>query len=578
MLNIKDEFYCSKEYNRTTEYQHFPAEIYIKPKEENTSGKEHADLGKEITTLQKSKKVEKKSNKDKQGLVDKIFNSLKGVAITSSVAVVAIVGTTTLISTPPKVELLDLTCGTNYVEYEISIDEIKPDAQYSILISTTNEKSIEFPVENDGTYKNKVEGLKPKWEYSLSFISVDEYLGNVTYFEKKFQTSSTNPLPNVAVKNVSYANLNEIKIDFDNSNLDENNFVEMHLYYEDSNDASVFTLTNFDIKKGYFVAFVDGYNHSNVTIKPVINFHDNEKVIECTPYQFLFTTEIDLDITVNKVNNNILFNIKAITGESPFVKIIDADTLEELLFEELYYNPVVLPYTQDSKKTYTIYICDEFGEKRSDEFTTTIDTSLNLESEYTYYFINPGDFAITYNDDFTINAYAITGFNCEDERIYYQISIGDMKFRSKQNIFCAEGLIADSFAIKHEICFDANGIQYTINETIPSGAINEFNIDTCIYLSIEENTANVSFYDYNFDIVQIDTVVFTSSSGEEFRITEEDLVYNQNNYSYDVQLTFTKEFEYIEITAVATPYKDLLTDIANYIGSASSEFYSIIYK
>ena len=180
------EFYNSSEYNSTSEYRHFPAEMYIKPKEENKSGKELSSLGNEITAL--NRKREKPKSDNSKSLIDKIFNSIKTVATTATVAVSAIVVTTTFVTNAPKVELLSLDCKDTYIEYEMNVSELQEEYDYSLVISTSNEENIEIEINENGTYKNKVEGLKPSWEYTLAFVCHDTSLGDVTHFEVRFQT------------------------------------------------------------------------------------------------------------------------------------------------------------------------------------------------------------------------------------------------------------------------------------------------------------------------------------------------------------------------------------------------------
>ena len=110
------EFYSGSEYNSVCEYAYFPAEVYKKPKEENKSGNESAELGKESTSLQPKIKP-KGSAGGAKTLIDKIFNSIKTVATTATVAVTAVVITTTFVTNAPNVDLRSLDCGANYVEY-----------------------------------------------------------------------------------------------------------------------------------------------------------------------------------------------------------------------------------------------------------------------------------------------------------------------------------------------------------------------------------------------------------------------------------------------------------------------------
>ena len=183
------EFYKSNETSKINEYKYFPAEEYRRRFEENQSGKEEARSGKEITTLQK-RKSERKSNSDitPKTLIDKIFNSVKTIATTATVAVASVVVTTTLIVNAPKVDLKSIDTGYDYVEYEMEISDLDKESKYSIVVSTSNEDNVEFEVEENGVYKNRVECLKPEWEYTLSLVCHDTALGDVTHFEIKFQT------------------------------------------------------------------------------------------------------------------------------------------------------------------------------------------------------------------------------------------------------------------------------------------------------------------------------------------------------------------------------------------------------
>ena len=91
------EFFSSGEYNASSEYKHFPAEVYKKPFEENESGKENSDLGKETVSLQ-TKQRPKSNGGVVKTLIDKLFGSLKSVAVTTTVAAASLVITTTFVS------------------------------------------------------------------------------------------------------------------------------------------------------------------------------------------------------------------------------------------------------------------------------------------------------------------------------------------------------------------------------------------------------------------------------------------------------------------------------------------------
>ena len=184
------EFYSSSEYNSIAEYQSIPAEIYHKSKEVNPSGKEQGQLGNEITNIEKKRKPKKAPNNSK-GIVDKIMGSVKSVATTVTVATAAVVVTTTLVATSPNIELNYLNTGDDFVEYSFSINEMEPDKQYSIVVSTSNEEDREQELEQneDGEYLGGFDDLRPAWEYTLSVIEKNTDFGTKTLFERKFQTT-----------------------------------------------------------------------------------------------------------------------------------------------------------------------------------------------------------------------------------------------------------------------------------------------------------------------------------------------------------------------------------------------------
>lgn len=184
------EFYSSSEYNYIAEYQSLPAELYYKAKEVNPSGKEQGELGKEITSIEKKKKL-KKTPESTKGIVDKIMGSVKSVATTLTVATAAVVVTTTLVANAPNIELNYLNTGDDFVEYSFSINEMEPDKQYSIVVSTSNEQNREQELEQneDGEYVGGFNDLRPAWEYTLSIIEKNTDFGTKTLFERKFQTT-----------------------------------------------------------------------------------------------------------------------------------------------------------------------------------------------------------------------------------------------------------------------------------------------------------------------------------------------------------------------------------------------------
>lgn len=182
------EFYTSREHNYVGENKSFPAEIYRKTAEENSLGRESADCGKEVTVLQEKKAGAKRTaGSSAKTLVDKVFKSLKGIATTAAVSVSAVVVTTTVMTNTMSADLISLDVGSDYVEYEVEISDMEGEDCY-VIIGSPGKTDQQIPIQENGTHKGRVEGLMPEWEYTLSVVSRDLVLGDITHFECKFQT------------------------------------------------------------------------------------------------------------------------------------------------------------------------------------------------------------------------------------------------------------------------------------------------------------------------------------------------------------------------------------------------------
>lgn len=245
------EFYSANEYNSTAEYKSFPAEIYYKSQEINPSGKEQPRLGDEITTIEK-KRTRRKKAEGSGGLLEKIMNSVKSVATTVTVAAAAIVVTTTLVTEAPKIDLVSFDIGDNFAQYSFSIEEMQDDKQYAVVVSTSNDEPQEQEIiKNElGEYNGIFENLKPSWEYKLSVIGKDRELGNITYFEKRFQTTSPkdNEIPSKddLVYNGSYKppSIEDIKIKWNAD--EEHNALQLKAEFESLDEVFRYEIVGTD--------------------------------------------------------------------------------------------------------------------------------------------------------------------------------------------------------------------------------------------------------------------------------------------------------------------------------------------
>lgn len=576
------EFYSSKEHNHISEYRHFPAEIYKNPFEENKVGNELADLGQEATTVQPTKRKAKKDDGSKT-ILDKLLNSLKSVATTATVAIAAVAVVSTLTTAPPTVELISLDAGSDFVEYQMTVDGLAEDGDYSIVISTTNEESVLQQIEENGTHNGRVDGLKPSWEYTLSFVSHDSALGDVTHFRTKFQTDEhveqqpnappTPPAPtqpDITVLDVSVVGLNKVDISFTAEGMDENSTLSFVTSYDDQ-EGDVITPTAGDISNGYVRLTVSEYATS-ITVTPTVTqlYQGDERIIEYEPYSHTFDRSLDMDVTVRLSDSTILFYYKAISYGATHVSLSGDVQDGDYLLEEIYNDYYSLYFWETKELSFTVHLTDEDGTPISDSCEITVDTSIPYDYDYEFSYKNPGDVAVTYNEDDTVNFYMTTDFSTPHEELYYQVTLDDYRLRSTQPVFRAENMPNTTYALQYDICFDLDGIQYSIFFVYPSGAVNEFNITGEYIVRISDNTVDLNIYSY-MDCFDLSNVRLVGSNGEEITLNESSFEYTEEDYLYYASVQFGEALEYVTLYLYADPHKEYLASIGEYKGNSTVE-------
>lgn len=580
MSLIKEEFYYSKEYNDTTEYKTITAEAYTVSKENADIGEEIAKSGEEMTTTSK-KTVTKK--KDSQSFVKSLLNSIKGVAVTATVAVAAVVGVTT-VAPSPKVDLLELNAGGTYVEYVISVAKMQSDLQYYVVISTSNEDDIRFLVEGEGVYNNKAEGLKPEWEYSLSFVSYDETWGERVYFEKTFQTTEkTNDYPEedlpeipqyaVGISKVTALALNEVRIDFWSKNLEADCTVELQIDYGNPNDNTTVMVTKRDLERGYVTLSILE-TVTSFTVQPILKYGENQEEMQFTAFESDLSNCFEVDVKVNTLTNQVLLFLKGSTANASYVEISGSSNLQEYVMQE-----ISIDYdSMLDLLEYTIVLTDEMGEKLTNEVNLTINISPQQVGGYVFNYKNPNDVGITYNEDGTINVYIKTDFESADEKIYYEVQLGNKRFISRESIFVAEALPDDIYTLIYRICYDYNGVQYYVNEIVPSGVVNEFYAGYMPNYELVGNTFTITVYDYALPMVDLDSFRIETSSGEEIKLLQKDFVYDAENGVYNLSVELINDFEYLNVYLNYHPFITNMDGIENYVGTTAIKIADTIYK
>ena len=582
---MKDEFYQGHEYNQTEEFKRIPAEIYLVPCEENIAANEIAPLGNEITTTQPRVSKQKGDKQDLKSLADKLFHSIKGVATASTVAAAAIIGAATVATAPPEVELIDLRISDTYIEYEIAVDELTAQEDYFITISTSNEDDVEFKITENGTHRRRVEGLKPAWEYTLTLAGGDGYFGRTVYFERKFQTLAT-PLspsmpqgppvtPDLSITQVLLCGLNEVEIHFTGTALSETHTLSLLITHEGSDTAIPIPVTPGDRVKGYVRAKLE--TGGAFSVKPVLS--NGTDTVELPAFTPTFDKTLDAETLVDLKNSSIIFYLKALVQGTAYVHVAHAETNEVLFTEKLYGN-ILQPYfdlTSDSVQQYVLYLTDEAGEKVSNDHTVTVDTTLSAERDYTLNYRNPSDVAITYNEDGTVNVYIKTDFKTTDAEVYYQVTLGDRVFRSRDKILEATDLPNQAMSLCYDVCFEKDGVQYSVYHVYPSGMVNEIEPTNPLQVTRSGTELLLQIEDYFKESVDLDTVRITTSSGEEFHITERDFTYNEDTLYYELTLSIGEGVTHVDLSVELTPNLTRLEGIEHYKGTARIPYTQTYY-
>lgn len=574
---MRGEFYSANEYNSISEYKHFPAEMYVKPNEENKCGNEQAELGNEVTTLQR-KRSDSKKKKSARTATDKLFESIRGIA-TSGVVVASVV-VTTAFSTAPDVELISLDYTDTYVEYQMDVSGLD-EGDYAIVLSTEGEEDVELEVDGEGTYQQRVDGLKPDCEYTLAVVRYDTVIGEVSYFSTTFRTLKHNdqepipppvqtPAPAVEISDVEIVGLNEIKIYFTHANLPEDSAVEFDVLFGDMS-ADTLALSRDDIERGYVISAMD--SSDTLTLTPTVTSGTDKTV--CAEYTHTFAETFKVETMVCLYDSTLNFYPIGITNGADYIRVTsseDPTSPEDVWLE----GAAAVWYNTSDVITYTLYLTNDNGDVLSNTVEITVDTSIEKpDPQYNFIYYNPSDVTVTYNEDGTVNMYIPTQFESDDERVYYQITYGERRYISREAIARIENIPDESYPLTYDVCVDIDGAQYSIYRVSPSGAANE----SWVYFNNElnGNTLTLSF-DKDLLFLDLNSVKLVSDKGEEMLLSEGDFVYNDEYGEYEITVEFATAPEQVTVSFMANPFYGDLDTIDGYAGNVRKIFEETVYQ
>ena len=225
--------------------------------------------------------------------------------------------------------------------------------------------------------------MKPEWEYKISVIGKDDFLGTITYFEKKFQTTEINnnteleQTPTLDIKDVtiSGANTLEITYDFDAKNYNSENINNLlfNISYGDNNNQIV-EISYDELVLGKKTLNISE-NISSITINSSFIFTNNQILKEIVSEEKVFELNNNFEIkySIDTYNQYIKLSPIGIFENETYIVVSTSENTESVPYN-LFYD-IFIPYENSGEITLNYYLSNESGEILSDEQTITVDTT-----------------------------------------------------------------------------------------------------------------------------------------------------------------------------------------------------------
>ena len=184
---MSKEFFKSNELRKDQEFKEFKAEEY-RPRDINKTAAENYKTSE--FSDHSANKVKKEKNII-QKLIQKVTESASSyagsLAVTATVLVTTVVVMTGLITSAPKIEILELDSDIDEVSYNILLEDLDENTDYKVLI-TNNIVDYQYQLV-EGENQNTVKNLPSGYLYTLKIIGKN---GNeeVVYLSTSFYTIS----------------------------------------------------------------------------------------------------------------------------------------------------------------------------------------------------------------------------------------------------------------------------------------------------------------------------------------------------------------------------------------------------
>lgn len=212
-------------------------------------------------------------------------------------------------------------------------------------------------------------------------------------------------------------------------------------------------------------------------------------------------------------------------------------------------------FTTEGVHNFTYQLFDLNNTPLSEMREISFDVTFN--QEYNFYSANPGEIIVTSNDDETINLYIDVQFESENPDIFYKITYGNNVFISKDYLAVIKNVPNQSYPITYQVIYEKNGVRYILSSTTPSGTVDTSFDYTFELFENEENVVISASYPLNF---MPNSSIIIRLNEKELEVSQDDIVFNESTYTYDIVLDYTEEILYADISFRATTIDSALYD------------------
>ncbi|MCQ2798436.1 MAG: hypothetical protein MJ220_00945, partial [Bacilli bacterium] len=324
----------------------------------------------------------------------------------------------------------------------------------------------------------------------------------------------------------------------------------------------------------YFTLDAQGPNGGIFTPGFIESDHEEEVIIAnsyITVNDFYFDVtdgaDVQLDVSFDylSLNDPVFITIEDTDGGVYDLPAFDDTTMMKDAYANIQFAlPMQLSFQMKMYKFGT----DELIAETSDLMEFKVGAASSISS-LTFAQTNPGDYAVTFNDDDTMNIYQKSGFVPDSSKDYLHELI---RFSYEENGFMKmkyleisefdqdvrlENVPMYNYYISYGVCAEVDGSNYFGNRVVPSGGIEIPDEINLWYYTSNNTELNVSLYSYVYDEPVFDFYVHTTLESKydvepihyvatgAYPMGYPDISYDFGAESTGKELAFDVEFKYM---------------------------------